>query len=63
MNAEQICLLDICPPRIGEIQRRVVQVKVEGEAVWREFDIVRMFESEEEAKEYADENAIEDMEF
>lgn len=63
MDAEKICLLDICPPNVGEIQRRVIQVNVEGEAVWREFDIVRVFDSEEEAKEYAARNAIEDIEF
>jgi hypothetical protein len=63
MDAERICLLDICPPRVGEIQRRVIQVNVEGEEVWREFDIVRAFESEEEAREYASRNGIKDMEF
>jgi len=26
MNEERICLLDICPPHVGEIQRRVIQV-------------------------------------
>ena len=63
MDAERICLLDICPPRVGEIQRRVIQVNMEGETVWREFDIVRAFESDEEAREYADHHAIEDVEF
>jgi hypothetical protein len=48
---------------VGEIQRRVIQVDREGETVWREFDIVRAFESEEEAKEYADKNEIEAVEF
>jgi hypothetical protein len=63
MDAERICLLDICPSREGEIQRRVIQVNIGGEKVWREFDIVRAFESEEEAREYANRNAIEDVEF
>ena len=63
MDAEKICLLDICPPRVGEIQRRVIQVNIEGEQVWRGFDIVRAFDSEEEAREYADKNAIEDVKF
>jgi hypothetical protein len=63
MDAEKICLLDICPPREGEIQRRVIQVNVGGEEAWREFDIVRMFESQEEAREYADKNGIEDVVF
>jgi hypothetical protein len=63
MDAERICLLDICPPRVGEIQRRVIQVGIEDETVWREFDIVRAFESKEAAREYADKNGIEDVEF
>jgi hypothetical protein len=63
MDAERICLLDIGPPRVGEIQRRVIQVNREGGKVWREFDVVRAFESEEEAKEYADRHMIEDVEF
>ena len=63
MDVERICLLDICPPRVGEIQRRVIQVKREGEKVWREFDIVRTFESREEAEKYASKNAIEDVAF
>jgi hypothetical protein len=31
--------------------------------IWYEFDIVRTFESEEEAKEYANKSGIEDVEF
>ena len=53
MDVEKICLLDIAPPHIGEIQRRVIEVELEGETVWREFDIIRTFETEEEAREYA----------
>ena len=59
MDVEKICLLDISPPGVGELQRRVIQVNVDGEEVWREFDVVRTFESEEEARAYADENGIE----
>ena len=63
MDTEKICLLDICPPHQGEIQRRVIQVTRGGETTWCEFDIVRTFESQEEARKYADENAIQDVEF
>ena len=52
MDAEKICLLDICPE--GEMQRRVIQVGGE----WHEFEIVRSFDSEEEARVYADEHGI-----
>lgn len=58
---ERICLLDINPPRLGELQRRVIQVDIDGEGVWREFDVVRTFESEEEARAYVDENQIKDV--
>jgi len=56
MDIERICLLDVCPPDAGKVQRRVIQVEVGGEEVWREFDIVRTFEGKEEAIEYADKN-------
>jgi len=62
MDEERICLLDVCPPHVGEIQRRVIQVRRKAEVIWREFDVVMMFESEEEAREYADRNAVEDIE-
>ena len=61
MDVERICLLDVCPPDAGKVQRRVIQVEVGGEEVWREFDIVRAFESKEEAIEYADKNGIKDV--
>jgi len=63
MDVERICLLDICPPGVGELQRRVIQVTIKGQEVWREFDVVRAFESEEEARQYADENALQDVTF
>jgi len=59
MDVERICLLDVCPP--GEMQRRVIQVNVGGEEVWREFDVVRVFGSEAEARVYAGENGVEDV--
>jgi hypothetical protein len=62
MDQEQICLLDICPPDAGMIQRRVLPVTVDGEEVWREFDIVKVFGSEAEAQEYATANDIFDIE-
>lgn len=62
MNEERICLLDTCPPHVGEIQRRVIQLNRIDQEVWREFDVVMMFGSEEEARKYADRNAIEDVE-
>ena len=62
MDVEQICLLDIDPPHPGEIQRRVIQVSVGGQAVWREFDVVKIFADAAEACQYASENGIADVE-
>ena len=62
MDQGKICLLDISPPQMGEIQRRVIKVSRGDEQVWREFDVIRAFESREEALTYADEHAIDDVE-
>jgi hypothetical protein len=62
MDQASICLLDISPPRPGEIQRRVIRVSLGGEMVWREYDVVRAFISQEEALEYAEEHGIADVE-
>lgn len=61
MNVTRICLLDIAPPDPGTIQRRVIQVTIDGEESWREFDVMRSFESREEAQAYAAANGIEDV--
>lgn len=62
MNIERICLLDVDPPRQGEQQRRVIEVEIDGEKVWREFDVVRVFENADEARDYAATNDIDDIE-
>lgn len=62
MDVERPCLLDVCPPRVGEIQRRVLKLIWEGEETWREFDIVRVFENAEEALRFAGEHGVENVE-
>jgi len=62
VNVERICLLDICPPDQGKIQRPVIEVEIDGEVTWREFDVVKVFASEGEAIEYAANQGIEDGE-
>jgi hypothetical protein len=57
-----ICVLDICPPNPGCVQRRVVRVEWAGEATWREYDVIRSFENEAEAREYAAKEGIGDVE-
>ena len=61
MDGERICLLDIAPPDAGMIQRRVIEVKVGGESLWREFDIVRSFDDQEQAIAYAREHGVADI--
>ena len=63
MDVERPCLLDIAPADAGLMQRRVIEVEVDGETEWREFDIVRSFENEEQARAYADEHGIVDVAF
>ncbi len=62
MNVEKICLLDIVPPDEGLVQRRVIQVEENGEKVWREFEIVRTFDSHDQAREYARDHGITQVE-
>jgi len=62
MDREAPCLLDIDPPNYGMVARRVIELEFEGERFWREFDVVRVFESAAEAQAYAIAHRIEDVE-
>lgn len=62
MDVEKICLLDICPPNPGQVQRQVIEVEAEGNVTWLEFDVARVFDSAEEARAYAEAEGIEDVE-
>jgi len=61
MNVERICLLDIDPLDAGLMQRRVIEIVVDGRPTWHEFDIVRTFDSEEDALRYAEREGIRDV--
>jgi len=61
MKTEMICLLNIAPEDAGLAQRRMIEVQVGGETVWKEFDIVRTFVDEEEALGFARSNNITDI--
>lgn len=52
------CLLNICPERPGEIARRVIEVTLEGKKTWREFEVEKEFQTEEEAVAYAEKYSI-----
>jgi len=61
MSESRICLLDIDPPDQGRQARRTIEVEINGKKQWREFDVVRTFESEAEARRCAAENDISDI--
>jgi hypothetical protein len=63
MDGERLCLLEILPPDEGLMQRRLIEVEVRGEAVWRAFDVLKVFADEEEARAYAEENGVMDVQF
>jgi len=46
------CLLDVSPSDPGMVQRRVIEVELEGELQWREYDVVRAFDDEAAARSY-----------
>ena len=60
-DVTEICLLETYPPGSGDAQRRMIEVEVDGKIVWREYEIARTFDSEQEARDYAKENAIRDV--
>ncbi|MCU0724075.1 MAG: hypothetical protein MUC63_10775 [Planctomycetes bacterium] len=62
-DSTKLCLLDVEPPNPGMIQRRVMEVEIGGVKSFREFDVARVFETEEEARRYAAENGIADAEY
>ena len=61
MDTEKICLLEVDPADRGMAQRRLMPIEIAGERVWREYDIVRSFASESEARAYATAEGIVDV--
>ncbi len=61
LDEERLCLLDLCPVDVGRRQRRVISVVRDGQEVWREFEVVRTFDSVAEAQQYAGEHGIDDV--
>jgi hypothetical protein len=61
MDVERICLLDVDPPHPGTMQRRVIEVTIDGEHSWREFDVVHVFDGVDDARAYAAAHHIRDV--
>ena len=62
MDGERICLLEVFPTGSGMAQRRVTELNRGGKKEWLEFEVVRVFDSRDEAEEYARQNQIKDVE-
>lgn len=59
----KIAVLDICPPDKGKPARPLTTIVVDGKLKYREYDVVKVFDSEKDAKKYAEENKITDAEY
>jgi hypothetical protein len=59
----RIALLDICPPNKGMVARPMTSMIVDGQETYYEYDVVRVFTDEKEAKDFAKENKLSDVSF
>ena len=57
----EIALLDLCPTQVAA--RPMYSFMIDGKMVMKEYDIIRTFKTEAEAKKYAAENNIADLSF
>jgi len=60
-NREDICLLKLYPPNTDNVQRRMIQATVDGEEKWWEYEVVRSFTDEREARYFAQQHGITDI--
>ena len=56
-----LCLIELFPPGETIAQRRMIEIAIGGERVWQEYEIVRTFDTEGEAREFARSNEVEDV--
>ena len=59
----RIALLDICPPNKGMVARPMTTVLLDGDSTMYEYDVVRIFKTEKEAKAFAKDNGIKDSSY
>ncbi|MBK7708041.1 MAG: S1/P1 nuclease [Acidobacteria bacterium] len=59
----EIALLDLCPPNKGMVARPMTSLMINGEFKMFEYDVVRIFKSEQEARDFARMNNIKDIGF
>lgn len=56
-------LLDTCPPDADKVARPMITMEKEGKVEVRVFDLLQVFETEKEAKDFAKRNYIKDVVF
>ncbi|MHA1930600.1 MAG: hypothetical protein ACTSV2_18675 [Candidatus Thorarchaeota archaeon] len=61
LEVRKICLLRVYGESLAA--RPVIEVNIEGNPVFLAFDVMRYFETKEEALEYAKENSVSDIVF
>lgn len=54
------CLIDIDPPQQGMVQRPVTEMTIEGKKVYKEYDVIKVFEVETEARACAEKHKLTD---
>lgn len=59
----RIALLDLCPKNPGMVARPMLSFMIDGKITMREYDVVKVFKNEKEARKYAKKNKIEDISF
>ncbi len=59
----RIALLDLCPEDKGMVARPMMSMFINGKMEMFEYDVVRVFDSEAEAKKFAGENNIKDANY
>lgn len=57
----EIALLDLCPTQVAA--RPMLTFIIDGKTVMKEYDVIRTFKSESEARKYAADNKITDVSF
>ena len=59
----EIALLNLCPPNKGMMARPMYSMMKDGKIIDREYDVERIFKTEKEAREFAEQNGIKDVSF
>lgn len=59
----KIALLNLCPENPGQMARPMLPFMIDGKVISREYDVVKVFKTEKDARKYAKKNKINDVSF